>query len=87
MMGIDGDQFVSTMSQEAVSFYSDVFMFMADQGTLRPFQSQEWGTKIHSRSEPKNAVKCAAQKGKCECHVDSFVYYGLKGEDGRLDTS
>jgi hypothetical protein len=37
--------------------------------------------------DPKNAVKCAAQKGKCECHVDSLVYYGLKAEDGRLDTS
>jgi len=32
-------------------------------------------------------VKCTAQKGKCECHAESIVYYGLKGRDGKLDTS
>lgn len=32
-------------------------------------------------------MKCAAQKGKCQCHADSIVYYGLKGSDGKLDTS
>jgi hypothetical protein len=47
----------------------------------------KWGTKIPPKFDPKNAVKCAAQKSKCECHAESVVYYGLKGEDDKLDTS
>jgi hypothetical protein len=46
-----------------------------------------WGTKRPPKSNPKDAVKCAAQKGKCQCHVDSVIYFGLKGLDGKLDTS
>jgi hypothetical protein len=84
---ISGKAFVRTMSQEALEFYSEATAYWAKEGNFTAYNSMKWGTKIPPKADPKNAVKCAAQKGKCECHADSVVYYGLKGEDGKLDTS
>ena len=87
LMNIDGQGFVNTMSKEAIDFYSEATVYWATQGNFTAYESKNWGTKRPPRSDPKNALKCAAEKGKCECHIDSVVYYGLKGTDGRLDTS
>jgi hypothetical protein len=75
------------MSSEAVEFYSLASAYWAQEGNFTAYNSSNWGTKLPKRTDPKNAVKCAAQKGKCECHVDSIVYYGLKADDGKLDTT
>jgi len=82
-----GKEFVATMSEEAVEFYSEATTYWAKEGNLTAFNSMDWGTKIPIKTDPTNAVKCAAQKGKCECHTDSLVYYGLKTTDDKLDTS
>lgn len=87
LMKLDGNGFVDTMSEEAVEFYSEATAYWAQQGNFTAYESKNWGTKRPPKSDPKNAIKCSAQKGKCQCHVDSVVYYGLKGSDGRLDTS
>ena len=87
MMNLNGDAFVSTMSQEAITFYSEASVYWATQGTFTAYKSVNWGTKRPPKSNPKDAVKCAAQKGKCQCHADSVVYYGIKGSDGKLNTS
>lgn len=84
---ISGLDFVHTMSQEALEFYSEATAYWAKEGNLTAFGSVKWGTKIPPKANPNNAVKCAAQKGKCECHAESLVYYGLKAADGKLDTS
>ena len=84
---MSGDDFVKTMSEEAVEFYAEAAAYWATEEKFSPYNSVKWGTKIPKRTNPKNAVKCAAQKGKCECHAESLVYYGLKTSDGTLDTS
>ena len=87
LMNLEGKGFVDTMSTEAIEFYSQAAKYWAQQGNFSAYMSEDWGSKRPPKSDPKNAVKCAAQKGKCQCHIDSIVYYGLKGSDGRLDTS
>lgn len=87
LLYVSGDEFVSCMSQEAVRFYADAAAYWATAGNLTAFNSRYWGTRVNKQIDPKNAVKCAAQKGKCECHADSIVYYGLKTSDNKLDTS
>ena len=84
MTGMD---YVQTMSQEALELYSEATAYWANEGNFTAYGSRNWGTKIPQKTDPKNAVKCAAQKGKCQCHVDSIIYYGLKDDDGKLDTS
>ena len=84
---VSGADFVSTMSEEAVEFYSEVTAYWAKEGNLTAYNSSNWGTKIPRKTEPKNAVQCAAEKSKCECHAESVIYYGLKADDGKLDTS
>jgi hypothetical protein len=84
---MDGKDFVKTMSVEALEMYSEAFVYYAKAGSFKAFNSKNWGTKLPPRTDPKAAVKCAAQKGKCECAAESMVYYGLKAADGTLDTS
>ena len=85
--GLGGKALVETMSVEAIELYVEVAKYWATFENFTAYNSSEWGTEQPPRSDPKNAVKCAAQKGKCQCPIDSIVYYGLKGSDGRLDTS
>ena len=87
LLYIDGDRFVSTMSKEAVEFYAVAMVYWAKNGNFTAYESQGWGSPQPVKSYPSNAIKCAPQKGKCKCHIDSVVYFGLMGEDGRLDTS
>jgi hypothetical protein len=87
LASLTGKEFVKTMSEEAVEFYSEATAYWAKEGNLTAYNSVDWGTAIPRYSDPTNAVKCAAQKGKCECHTDSLVYYGLKTADGKLDSS
>ena len=87
LLYVSGNEFVSSMSQEAVEFYSDAASYWVTAGNLTAFNSRYWGTRVPQKFHPSNAVKCAAQKGKCECHADSIVYYGLKTSDNKLDTS
>lgn len=75
------------MSIEAIKYYSQAAFYYASNGNFTAYMSKDWGTQRPPKSDPKNAVKCAAQKGKCECPINSLVYYGLKSSDGRLDTT
>jgi hypothetical protein len=84
---MSGEDFVGTMSEEAVEFYAEAAAYWGKEEKFSAYNSSNWGTKIPKRTDPTNAVKCAAQKGKCECHAESLVYYGLKTDDGKLDTS
>ena len=84
------------MSSESVQFYSEVTSYFGKFGNITAWQSTEWGTKIREASfddtdeyqqDPSNAVKCAAEKGKCKCSPKSLIYYGLQTEDSKLDVS
>lgn len=87
LANIDGNEYIHTMSMEAVNLYSEATVYWAKHGNFSAFNSVKWGTPRPPKANPKNAFKCAAQKGKCECHSDSLIYYGLKSSDGLLDTS
>jgi len=65
LMNLDGEGFVDTMSEEAIEFYSDATVYWALNGNFTAYQSVNWGTKRPPKSNPQDAIKCAAQKGKC----------------------
>ena len=57
---VNGTDFVNTMSEEAVEFYADAAAYLAEEGNFTAYNSIKWGTKIPKRTDPTNAVKCAA---------------------------
>ena len=87
LSGMDGKSFVKTMSSTAKDIYLSAAVFWAIQGNLSAYNSEVWKKDRPYVSIPQNAVKCAAQKGKCQCDVDSVVYYGAINENGQLDTT
>jgi hypothetical protein len=57
---MSGEDFVGTMSSEAVEFYAEAAAYMAKEDQFTAFNSSNWGTKIPKRTDPSNSVKCAA---------------------------
>jgi len=84
---MNGSSFVSTMSKDAQDLYLNAAVFWAVQGNMSAYNSEIWRPEVPYQSVPENALKCAAQKGKCQCPPNGLVYYGAKNEDGMLDTS
>jgi len=85
-LGISGEDFVDTMSDAAVEYFSSSSLYWATEGNFTMYNSAKWSYK-KPHSKPENAFKCAAQRGKCECTVGSTIYYGAKTDDDRLDES
>lgn len=88
-LGLSGEAFVGTMSDAAVEFFAESSIYFANEGNFSMFNSAKWSYK-KPHSNPRDAFKCAAQRGKCECVMGSTIYYGAKTNiDGvdRLDTS
>ena len=54
---VSGFDFVNTMSQEAIEFYSEVTAYWAKEGNLTAYNSSNWGTSVPSKTDPKNAVR------------------------------
>jgi hypothetical protein len=46
LANMTGEAFVSTMSQETVTLYSDAAAFWANTQEFTPYNSVNWGTKI-----------------------------------------
>lgn len=84
---MDGPSFVDTMSEDAQDIYLKSAVFWSVQGNLSAWNSAYWQNEVPYESRPENALKCAAQKGKCQCPLNGIVYYGAKGSDGFLDMS
>jgi hypothetical protein len=58
-LGISGEEFVDTMSDAAVDFFSTASIYWATEGNFSMYNSAKWSyKKPHSR--PENAFKCAA---------------------------
>jgi hypothetical protein len=54
---------------------------------MSAYNSEIWRAEVPYKSIPENGIKCAAQKGKCQCPANAMVYYGAKNKDGFLDTT
>lgn len=48
---VSGDEFVSSMSQEAVKFYADAETYWATAGNLTAFNSRYWGSKVPKQGD------------------------------------
>lgn len=83
-LNITGEEFVDTMSDAAVEFFSTASIYWATEGNFSIYNSAKWSYK-KPKSKPENAFKCAAQRGKCQCAMGSTIYYGAKTDDDRLD--
>ena len=83
-LGISGEEFVGTMSDASVEFFSTASIFWATEGNFSFYNSAQWSYK-KPESRPENAFKCAAQRGKCQCAWGSTIYYGAKNDEDRLD--
>jgi hypothetical protein len=83
-LNISGSDFVSTMSDAAVEYFSTSAIYWATEGNFSFYNSAKWSYK-KPESKPENAFKCAAQRGKCECAMGSTIYYGAKNDEDRLD--
>jgi len=86
MLKIDGETMVSGMSQPAINIYADAMLFWALNGNLSAYNSNIWKEPLPVVTNPANALKCAAEKGKCQCALGGVVYYGAKRTDGTLNT-
>ena len=78
------------MSSESVLFYSEVASYFGKYGNITAWNSAEWGTKIRDESfddsieflqNPLNAVKCAAEKGKCKNITDIYENFEPEREE------
>lgn len=65
-LGISGEDFVDTMSDNAVNYFAESAIYWATEGNFSMYNSAKWSYK-KPHSKPENAFKCAAQRGKCEC--------------------
>jgi len=58
-LNITGEQFVDTMSDAAVEFFSTASIYWATEGNFSFYNSAKWSYK-KPHSKPENAFKCAA---------------------------
>ena len=83
---LSGQEFVYTMSDAAVDMLSNQMIYWAQEKTFEIYDSAKWGEK-KPLSDPKNAIECSPERGKCQCPMGSTIYFGVKRFDGQLDTS
>lgn len=63
-MGITGKEFVDTMSDASVDYFSSCALYWATEGNFTMYGSSKWSYK-KPHSKPENAFKCSAERGKC----------------------
>lgn len=66
LFSLSGSDYVSTMSDASVQMLSNLMIFWAEEKTFDTYNSAQWSYK-KKVSEPSNAIKCAAERGKCAC--------------------
>ena len=50
---MEGQEYVDTMSAEAINLYADGFAYLAKYGSFRAFNSKNWGSKLPPKLDPK----------------------------------